>query len=55
MKYLEEDGIFIEQQFKGGRSCITNLISYYSRITKEIQKREGWVDSVFVSHITCSS
>ena len=50
IKYLEERGILSDAQFgfREGRSCVTNLLSFYSRVTDVIQEKEGWVDSIFL-------
>ncbi len=39
-----------EQQFgfREGRSCVTNLISFYSRVIDIVQERDGWADCVYV-------
>ncbi len=34
--------------FRKGRSCVSNLIYYYSRITEKAQARDGWTDSIYV-------
>ena len=49
-KHLEENGILNRRQFgfRQGRSCATNLISYYSRVIDIVQDRDGWVDGVFL-------
>ena len=49
MKYLEEFNVLTEQQFgfREGRSCTSNLISFYTRIADVLQEREGWVDCAY--------
>ena len=46
MKYLEQNNILTNKQFgfREGRSCTTNLISFYSRVIDAVQERDGWVD-----------
>ena len=50
MKTLEEDSVLTNCQygFRRGRSCSSNLISFYSRIVDIVQDREGWVDGVYL-------
>ncbi len=31
-----------------GKSCVTNLLSYYDRVAETIQERDGWVDSIYL-------
>ena len=49
-KHLEENKLVSERQFgfRKGRSCVTNLLSYYSRVIDAVQERDGWVDSVYL-------
>ena len=49
-KYLEEMNIITDRQFgfRGGRSCVTNLISFYSRVVDVIQERDGWADCIYL-------
>ena len=49
-KHLEEINALNPKQFgfRQGKSCITNLICFYSRIIDIIQERDGWVDCVFL-------
>ena len=34
--------------FRKGRSCVTNLLSFYMRVIDEVQDREGWVDAMYL-------
>ncbi len=34
--------------FRQGRSCVTNLLCFYSRATDVVQERNGWVDCVYL-------
>ncbi len=49
-KFLEKQNIITEKQygFREKRSCVTNLLSFYSRVTDITQEREGWVDCVYL-------
>ena len=49
-KFLEGNKLITEKQFgfREGTSCVTNLMSYYSRVVDVIQEREGWVDTVYL-------
>ncbi len=33
--------------FRKGKSCVTNLLSYYDRVAETMQERDGWVDSIY--------
>ena len=46
MKYLVKENILTAKQFgfREGRSCVTNLMSFYSRVIDVVQEREGWAD-----------
>ena len=50
VKYLEDNMTITNKQFgfREGRSCVTNLISFYSRVIDVIQERDGWVDCVYL-------
>ena len=41
--YLEREGIISDRQFgfRTGRSCVTNLLSFYSRVIDITQERYG--------------
>ena len=49
-KMLEEQNMLTEKQFgfRQGRSTVSNLLSFYDRVTDTIQKREGWVDCIYL-------
>ena len=49
-EYLEREGILNDKQFgfRKARSCVTNLISFYSRVIDITQEREGWVDCIYL-------
>ena len=34
--------------FRTGRSCATNLLSFYTRVIDVVQDREGWVDCAYL-------
>ena len=42
--YLERRGIIANEQFgfRTGRWCVTNLLSFYSRVINIIQERDEW-------------
>ena len=48
--FLEEGGGLSEKQFgfRKGRSCITNLLSFYSRVIDIIDQKGGWADCVYL-------
>jgi len=50
MKYLEDNNVLTNRQFgfRGGRSCVTNLIGFYSRVIDIVQERDGWVDCAYL-------
>lgn len=50
VKYLEDNQVISEKQFgfRKGRSCVTNLISFYSRVIDGLDGRDGWVDTVYL-------
>ena len=33
--------------FRKGKSCITNLLSYYERVAETMQERDGLVDNIY--------
>ena len=51
IEFLEENKLLSNTQygFRKGRSCVTNLLSFYSRIIESVQEREGWVDCVYLN------
>ena len=50
INFLEDHKLLSEQQFgfRKGRSCVTNLLSFYSRVVDKIQEREGWMDCIYL-------
>ncbi|XP_050692945.1 uncharacterized protein LOC126983856 [Eriocheir sinensis] len=49
MRFLEHNLITNNQYgFRKGRSCVTNLLSFYSRVTDKLQERDGWVDCIYL-------
>ena len=50
MKHLEDNKILTDRQFgfREGRSCMTNLVSFYSRVIDIVQEREGWADCIYL-------
>ena len=50
VEYLEKNEIINNCQFgfRKERSCVTNLLSFYTRVIDEVQGRDGWVDTVFL-------
>ena len=50
MDFLEDREILSAKQFgfRKGRSCITNLLSFYSRVTEIIDQKGGWADCVYL-------
>ena len=50
MKILEEGKVLTRCQygFRRGRSCSSNLMSFYSRVVDIVQERDGWVDGVYL-------
>ncbi len=49
MQYIDEK-ITTEKQFgfRKGRSCVTNLLSFYRRVIDGVQERDEWVDAVYL-------
>ena len=47
---LEQQKILTGKQFgfRQGRSCVSNLLCYYDRVSEIMQDREGWVDSIYL-------
>ena len=49
MEHIEKNNILTERQFGfRGRSCSTNLISFYSRVIDIMDERDGWVDCIYL-------
>ena len=48
--HLEKHEMLSESQygFRKGKSCVTNLLSYYDRVAETMQERDGWVDSIYL-------
>ena len=49
-RYLEDNRVISNRQFvfRQGKSCVTNLISFYTRVIEGIENRDGWVDAVYL-------
>ena len=49
MTHLEESKVLMDRQFgfRGGRSCVTNVISFYLRVVDIVQERDGWVNCIY--------
>ena len=47
---LEKQNMLTGKQFgfRQGRSCVSNLLCFYDRVTDTIQERDGWVDSIYL-------
>ena len=50
VEYLEGKEVITNSQFgfRKGRSCVTNLLSFYTRVIDEVDNRDGWVDTVYL-------
>ena len=50
VEMLEKQNILTGKQFgfRQGRSCVSNLLCFYDRVTDTIQERDGWVDSIYL-------
>ena len=50
VKCREENKIVTNNQydFRKGRSCVTNLLSFYTRVIYVDDNRDGWVDAVYL-------
>ena len=50
VNYLVKEKIITKKQFglKKGRSCVTNLLSFYTRVIDGVQERDGWVDAIYL-------
>ena len=48
--HLERNKLITPRQFgfREGTSCVTNLLSFYSRVIDIVQEREGWADCVYL-------
>ena len=49
-EYLERNEVINDRQFgfRKGRSCMTNLMCFYSRVIDIVQERDGWADCVYL-------
>ena len=49
-EFLEDEQILSEKQFgfRKGKSCVSNLLCFYSRVIDILQERDGWVDCVYL-------
>ena len=49
-QHLEEENAICNSQFgfRQGRSCVSNLLCFYSRVIDVIQEKDGWVDCVYL-------
>ena len=47
---LEKQKMLTGKQFgfREGRSCVSNLLCFYDRVTETMQERDGWVDSIYL-------
>ena len=52
MRYLEDNGVISNRQFgfRQGKSCVTNLLSFYTWVIEGIENRDGWVDAVYLDN-----
>lgn len=49
MTHLEGNDVQTGRQFGlRNRSCVTNLLSFYSRVVDVLRERDGWVDCVYL-------
>ena len=50
VRYLEENGIISNRQFgfRQGKSCVMNLLSFYTLVIKGVKNRYGWMDAVYL-------
>ena len=48
---MEENEVVSDCQygFRRARSCITNLLRFYTRVIDAIDERDGWVDTVYLN------
>ena len=48
--YLEREGIITDKWFgfRRERSCVTNLLSFYSIVIDITQERDGWTDCIYL-------
>ena len=50
VEMLEKHKMISNKQFgfREGRSCVTNLLCFYDRVSEILQERDGWVDCVYL-------
>lgn len=50
VEHLEMNELLTKSQFgfRKGRSCVTNLLSFYTRVSERLQERDRWVDSIYL-------
>ena len=46
MEYLKETDR--QYGFRRGRSCVTNLVSFYLRVVNVVQERDGWMECIYL-------
>ena len=48
--HLEKFNMLTDRQFgfRKGKSCVTNLLSFYDRVAEDMQERDGWVGSIYL-------
>ena len=51
VQYLEENEVVsnFQYEFRKARLCVTNLLSFYTRVIDAIDERDGWVDTVYLN------
>ena len=49
-RYLEDNRVISDKQFgfRQGKSCVTNLLRFYTQVIEGIENRDGWVDAVYL-------
>ena len=50
LRYLENNGVISKRQFgfRQGKPCVTNLLSFYTRVFEGKENRDEWVDAVYL-------
>ena len=50
VRYLEDNKVIFNRQFefRHGKSCIMNLLIFYTQVIEGIEDRDGWVDVVYL-------
>lgn len=48
--FLERKNLLTEKQhgFRERRSCVTNLLEFYERVSSDLEMREGWVYCIYL-------